>query len=176
MTRFLFLPSALVVLLFLAACGAPEHNDLKVWMQEQTKTMKGKVPPLPEISPFPAVSYEGAVLTPPFSPGKILTGEAVADKTTPNRDRPRQPLENFPLEDLRVSGIIFDGKVPHAIIHTPPPNKPKHARIGEFIGQNFGKITSMTHDSVIILETVKDTNGAWVEREVSLVVPREGVR
>jgi len=174
MTRLV--ASSIAALLLLAACGAPEHKDLKEWMQEQTKTMKGKVPPLPEIKPFPAVSYEGATLTPPFSSTKILATEAVADKTTPDRDRPRQPLESFPLEDLRVTGIIFDGKVRHALIHTPPPNKPKHVRVGEFVGQNFGKITSITHDSVIVIETVKDTNGAWVEREVSLVVPREGVR
>jgi type IV pilus assembly protein PilP len=172
MTHF-FLMATLVVL---AGCGAPEHSDLKQWMQEQTKTMKGKIPPLPEIKPFPAVSYDGTALIPPFSSVKIISTEVAADKAAPDRDRPSQPLENFPLEDLRVSGIIVDGKVPHALIQTPPPNKPKHVRVGEFIGQNFGKITSITRDSVVVVETVKDANGAWVEREVSLVVPRAGVR
>lgn len=176
MTRFLSGTLVALSLVFLAACSAPEHSDLKAWMQDQAKAMKGKVPPLPEIKPFPAVSYEGAALIPPFFAGKIITSEAVVDKTAPDRDRPRQPLESFPLEDLRVSGIIVDGKTPHALIHTPPPNKPKHVRIGEFIGQNFGRVTAITRDSVIILESVKDANGAWVDREVSLLVPRQGVR
>jgi type IV pilus assembly protein PilP len=169
-------PAYLVLLLILAGCASEQHQDLKEWMREEAKSMKGKVPPLPEIKPFPVVAYETETMTQPFAPGKIVTVEAVADKSAPDRNRQPQPLEAFPLEDLKVMGIILSGAVPYALIQTPTPNKPKHVRVGEYIGQSFGKITAITREGVTVLETVKDTNGAWVDQEKVLLVPQEGVR
>lgn len=171
-------PSALlvVVLPLLAGCAAEQHQDIREWMREEAKTMRGKVAPLPEIAAFPVVAYETETLTPPFASGKIVTLEAVADKSAPDRSRPQQPLEIFPIEDLKVMGIIMAGPVPYALIQTPPPNKPKHVRVGEYMGRSFGRITQISRDSVTVLETVKDANGAWVAQEKVLMVPNEGGR
>ena len=170
--------SALLILLvpLLAGCAAEQHQDLREWMREEAKTMRGKVAPLPEIAAFPVVAYETETLTPPFASGKIVTLEAVADKSAPDRSRPQQPLEIFPIEDLKVMGIIMAGPVPYALIQTPPPNKPKHVRVGEYMGRSFGRITQISRDSVTVLETVKDANGAWVAQEKVLMVPNEGGR
>ena len=162
--------------LFLLGCAAEEHQDLREWMREEAKGMKGKVTALPEITAFPVVAYETETLTPPFAPGKIVTLEASADKSAPDRTRPQQPLEIFPIEDLRVVGVIQAGAVPYALIQTPPPNKPKHVRVGEYMGRSFGRITAITKEGVTVLETVKDANGAWVEQEKVLTVPKEGGR
>lgn len=156
----------------LAGCASEEHQDIKEWMREQSKDMRGRVPPLPEIKPFPPVAYETEAMTSPFSPGKIVTIEAVLDKTAPDRNRPVQPLESFPLEDLKVVGIILSGAVPYALIQTPPPNKPKHVRVGEYMGQSYGRIIAITREGVTVRETVKDINGAWVEQEKTLLVPK----
>lgn len=165
---------ALLVVVFLYGCAAEEHQDLREWMREESKGMRGKVPPLPEINPFPAVAYETETLLPPFSPNKIVTLDISSDKSAPDRARPMQPLEAFPIEDLRVMGIIMAGDIPYALIQTPPPNKPKHVRVGEYMGRSFGKITAITSDAVTVLETVKDANGAWVSQERQLVVPKGG--
>ncbi|MCK9387157.1 MAG: pilus assembly protein PilP [Sulfuritalea sp.] len=162
--------------LLLLGCAAEEHQDLRQWMRDEAKDMRGKVTPLPEITAFPVVAYETEALTSPFAPGKIVTLEAIADKSTPDRTRPQQPLEIFPIEDLKVVGVIMMGPVPYALIQTPPPNKPKHVRVGEYMGRSFGKITAITRDGVTVLETVKDANGAWVEQEKMLMVPKEGGR
>jgi type IV pilus assembly protein PilP len=166
---------AILIFLFpllLLGCATEEHQDLRSWMREEAKGMKGKVPSLPEIAAFPVVAYETETLTPPFAPGKIVTLEAVADKTAPDRSRVKQPLEIFPIEDLKVVGIIMAGSVPYALIQTPSPNKPKHVRVGEYMGRSFGKITAITRESVAVLETVKDAGGAWVEQERVLTVPK----
>jgi type IV pilus assembly protein PilP len=162
--------------LLLLGCASEEHQDLRAWMREEAKGMKGRVAPLPEIAAFPVVAYETETLTSPFAPGKIVTLEAVADKTAPDRSRPKQPLEIFPIEDLKVVGIIMAGTVPYALIQTPAPNKPKHVRVGEYMGRSFGKITAISRESVTVLETVKDAGGAWVEQEKVLMVPKEGGR
>lgn len=162
--------------LLLLGCAAEEHQDLREWMRQEAKGMKGKVAPLPEIKAFPVVAYETETLTPPFAAGKIITLEAVADKSAPDRVRPKQPLEIFPIEDLKVVGVITAGAVPYALIQTPAPNKPKHVRVGEYMGRSFGKITAITQDGITVLETVKDASGAWVEQERMLPVPKEGGR
>jgi type IV pilus assembly protein PilP len=68
----------------------------------------------------------------------------------------------------------LSGKSPYALIQTPPPNKPKNVRVGEYIGQNFGKIMAIDKDGVTVRETVKDINGAWVEQEKTLSVSKQG--
>lgn len=162
-------------LLMLTGCTTGEHEDLKQWMQEQSKDMRGRVPRLPEIKPFPPVAYDAGALVAPFSPSKIVTVDASLGNTAPDRDRPLQPLESFPLEDLKVVGIILSGKAPYALIQTPPPNKPKSVLVGEFMGQNFGKIVAIGKEGVTVRETIKDINGAWVEQEKTLPVFRAGV-
>ena len=84
--------SCVLTALLLAGCASSEHDDLKEWMREQAKGMKGKVQPLPEITAFPAVAYEGEKLIPPFAAAKILTTDSANDKSAPDRDRARQPL------------------------------------------------------------------------------------
>ncbi|MCF8199143.1 MAG: pilus assembly protein PilP [Sulfuritalea sp.] len=160
--------------LLLLGCAAEDHQDLREWMREEAKGMKGKVAPLPEITAFPVVAYETESMTPPFAPGKIVTQEVASDKTAPDRTRPQQPLEIFPIEDLKVVGVMTVGNVSYALIQTPPPNKPKHVRVGEYMGRSFGKITAITNDGVIVRESVKDVNGVWVEQERTLMVPKEG--
>jgi type IV pilus assembly protein PilP len=162
--------------LLLLGCAAEEHQDLREWMRAEAKGMKGKVAPLPEITAFPVVAYETTALTSPFASGKIVTMEAIADKAAPDRSRPQQPLEIFPIEDLKVVGVITAGAVPYALIQTPPPNKPKHVRVGEYMGRSYGRITAITKDGVTVLETVRDANGAWVPQERQLRVPKEGGR
>ncbi len=166
----------LCLCLLLAGCASGEHQDIKEWMREQTKDMRGRVPQLPEIKPFPPVAYEAESMLSPFVPGKIVTVDATIDKTAPDRNRPLQPLESFPLEDLKVVGVILSGTVPYALIQTPPPNKPKNVRIGEYMGQSFGRIMAINKDGVTVRETVRDVNGVWVEQEKTLSVPKEGGR
>ena len=164
----------LVIASVLTACGNQSQTELKEWMREEAKGMRGKVPPLPEITPFPAVAYVGRSLIIPFSPQKVVATEAASGKTLLNDDRPRQPLENFPLEDLRITGVIVRDGVQYALIAPPSPNKPMHVSVGDYMGRNFGRITSITTDAVTILETTKDNSGAWIEKDVIKPIPRQG--
>ena len=84
------------VSLVMTGCATSEHDDLKEWMKEQAKGMRGKVQPLPEITAFPAVAYTGEQLTPPFSGTKILTTDATNDKSAPDRVLPPQSPLQFP--------------------------------------------------------------------------------
>lgn len=164
----------LMGVLLLAACAAEEHQDLKEWMRESSKDLKGNVPPLPELKPFPIVSYGGSNLVDPFRPAKIVPekGSGVGGKT-PDFDRPKEPLEAYPLESLKLVGVMMPGtgntKTPYALIKSS--DGLNYAVVGNHLGQNFGVVTAITTNEVKIKETVKDPTGQtadWVERPASL--------
>ncbi|MDP2794232.1 MAG: pilus assembly protein PilP [Sulfurisoma sp.] len=170
LSRLLLLAS----LLLLAACAAEEYQDIKEWMRESSADMKGNVPPLPELKAFPVVAYDGSTLVDPFSGNKVVPERSMAaGGKTPDFDRPKEPLEAYPLESLKLAGIILPGvgntKTAYALIRSN--DGLSYVVVGSHLGQNFGVVTAITASDVKIKETVKDPTGQtadWVDRPVSL--------
>lgn len=166
--------SVLILVLALAACGGEEHEDLKQWMKASTKDLKGKVPPLPEIRPFPVVAYEGGDLTDPFNPKKLEPSKQHkgGGGAQPDLNRRREPLESYPLESLKMVGTLIQSKKVHALIQA---DKALHqVKVGNYLGQNFGVITNITETEVTLKELVQDSSGDWVERTSTLQLQEKG--
>lgn len=145
----------------LAGCS-DEHQDLDDWMAAQSKDMHVTLPPLPKLMQFPVVDYEVADMTDPFQ-GSRLT-PANSNKSGPRpTPHPPEPLEAFPLESLKMVGMMVakDGR-PMALIQAD--RTVYEARVGNYLGQNFGVITRITENDVTLKELVEDANGDWVER------------
>lgn len=160
--------------LLLTACSGEEHQDLKEWMREASKDLRGHVPPLPELKPFPIVSYNGSNLVDPFRATRIVPEKnAGTGGNAPDFDRPKEPLEAYPLESLKLVGVMLPGKgntkVGYALIQST--DGLNHVMVGNHLGQNFGVVTAITAMEIKIKETVKDPTGQtanWVERSASL--------
>lgn len=152
----------------LAACVSDEHQDLKQWMQDASKDIKGRIPPLPEIKPFPIVSYETADLLDPFNPQKISSEKknAGGGALKPDMNRFKEPLEAFPLESLKMVGVLQEKGRLSAIVQA---DKAVYTvRPGNYVGQNFGKIVKITDSEILIKELIQDSDDEWTEREASL--------
>lgn len=170
------LPVAALGLLCLAACAPEEHDDLKQWMQEESKDLKSNVKAPPPLIPPPIVSYAAKDLESPFSGSKIRVRDNASitdkDKLNPGAGRPPEYLEGFPLESMRLIGIInYDGKM-FGLVQTP--EKPKHVTVGNYIGTNFGKITAITQNEMRISEMVRDANDLWVKKEKVMYLQQDG--
>lgn len=164
---------SLLVFLLLAACSNEEHGDIKAWMEEESKGIKGSVKPPPPIFTPPIVSYSAKHLESPFSTEKAKTrdGSSLNDKNNPAAGRPPEYLEGFPLESMRLIGVVaYQGKT-YAVIQTP--EKPKHVTVGNYIGPNYGKIVEISKTQMRISETVKDANDLWVQREKILYLQQD---
>ncbi len=158
---------AVLSALLLTACGGDGHDDLKLWMKDATKDMKGRVPPLPEIKPFPVVSYDADERLDPFKAvGIDPERKAAGGGIKPDFDRRKEPLESYPLESLKMVGLLQQGKMKHAIIRAG--NVVYQVKIGNYMGQNFGIITNISESEVQIRELVQDATGDWVERTSTL--------
>lgn len=166
--------SLLAGVLLLTACAGEEHQDLKEWMRESAKDLRGHVPPLPELKPFPIVSYNGSNLVDPFRASRIVPERGTGTGgNVPDFDRPKEPLEAYPLESLKLVGVMLPGtgntKTPYALIRSS--DGLNYVVVGNHLGQNFGVVTAITAMEIKIKETVKDPTGQtadWVERPASL--------
>jgi type IV pilus assembly protein PilP len=162
----------------LAGCGSDEHEDIKGWMAESSRDLRGRAPPLPELKPFPVVSYEAAGDYDPFSVARVEPEKKGGGGRKPDFERPREQLENFPLESLQFVGVMSKsgGGERHALIKVD--GVVYRAGKGNYVGQDFGRIVEVSDSEVVLVETVQDPSGQsadWVERQATLQM-REGAQ
>jgi len=157
----------LVLVLGLAGCGGGDMQDLQTFVAETGKDMQGKIEPLPEVRVYEPFSYNAFDLPDPFKPRKLSTGGGGGMQ--PDFNRPKEPLESFSLETLKMVGMLSKQGVIHAVIKTPD-NAIYHVKKGNYAGQNFGLITQITDSEVTLREIVQDSAGDWSERTSTLIL------
>lgn len=163
---------AICLTALLAACGGP-GDDPHDFVKNAGKDLRGKVAPLPEVKPYEPFTYEAMDLPDPFKPRKLAPpAGSGGGGLQPDFNRPKEALENFPLESLKMVGTLQQGKVMYAIVKTPE-NSLYRVRPGNHMGQNFGIITQVTDGEVKLTEIVQDSAGDWTERNSSLALSDE---
>lgn len=157
----------LVLVMGLAGCGGGNMQDLQTFVTETGKDMQGKIEPLPEVKVYEPFSYNAFDLPDPFKPRKLSSGGGGGMQ--PDFNRPKEPLESFSLETLKMVGMLSRQGVIHAVIKTPD-NAIYHVKKGNYAGQNFGLITQITDSEVSLREIVQDSAGDWSERTSALIL------
>jgi len=162
--RLLFFSS---IAAFLVSCSSGQGDDLDQFMADASKDMRAKIPAIPEVKPYVPVEFniDGA-LHDPFKPRKAQSNNSGG--VQPNLNRPRDPLEAFPLESLKYVGILYKPKLKYALIQ-PPDAAVQQVKVGSYMGQNFGIVTDITESAVVLKEIVQDeVSGDWAERTSSI--------
>jgi type IV pilus assembly protein PilP len=163
---------AIAAVLAVAACGSEEHRDLKQELNELTKDFRGKVDPLPEVRPYEPVPYTAEGQVDPFRPDRIDIAALRASPSASNsriekeRERPKEPLEAFPLESIVMMGTITQNKETFALVKAGP--NLYRVRRGNYMGQNFGVVTGIDEVQISLKELIQDSGGEWVERDSAL--------
>lgn len=160
-----------VVLLsvMLVGCGGEEFQDLRDFVKNAGADMRGKIPPAPEVRPYEPFSYDNATnLADPFKPRKPdLHAGGKSGLNQPDLDRPKEALEDFPLEALKMVGYLQQKNVGYAVVRAPD-TKIYRVKVGNYLGMNFGKILDVQATEVKIKEMVQDSSGDWTERMSTL--------
>jgi type IV pilus assembly protein PilP len=154
------------IALFVAGCGGESHQDLRTWMQEQGKGVKGKLDPLPQVKPYEPFAYNAFDLPDPFKPRKIEPVKG-GSKLSPDLARRKEPLEAFPLESLQMVGTLQRGKSTYALVRTTDKDI-YQIKIGNYMGQNFGVVVEITDGEIRLKELVQDGAGDWTERSSTI--------
>lgn len=172
--KALILGPALVVSLGLTACGSSEQEELQQWMTEQRNLTKPRIEPLPEPTKFSPQAYtqEGAIE--PFSSQKLTqalnrdSNQATSNAAliAPELSRRKEPLEAMPLDAVAMVGSLIKVGQPVALVRVD--NLLYQVRVGNYLGQNYGRITKISETEVGLREIVQDAAGEWIERTATL--------
>ena len=164
--------AALAAALLLVACSGEEFGDLKAELNERSKDFRGRVEPLPQVKPYEPVPYTAEGVVDPFRPDRIdVAGGPRAPRSDPNRpspdlNRPKEPLEAFPLESIQLLGTITQNRETFALVKAGP--NLYRVRKGNYMGLNFGVVTGIDEVAINLKELVQDGQGEWVERATAL--------
>ena len=94
-------------------------------------------------------------------------------KEKPQRLRKANPVENYDVDEIKLSAIVWDSRQYYALI-TLPDGKSYTIKKGLTLGLYGGKVAEITKDSVIITEQVKDFRGRPKTKDTTLKLRKEG--
>jgi len=155
----------------LAACGGEEQGELRQELAAMTKDLRGRVDPLPQVRSYEPVPYKGESMLDPFVPGRIVVTQAAGTGgggggVQPDLNRPKEPLEAFPLEQLQMVGTLAQNKDMYALVRAG--SNLFRVKKGNYMGPNFGVITAIDEAQINLKEVVQDSGGDWVERSTTV--------
>lgn len=170
--RLLSAALGVTLLAALAGCSSPSE-DLQQWMVQQRNTVKPKVEPVSEPKRFVPQVFTAESAVSPFSSDKFTNAlRNEAGKATnsaliaPELQRRKEPLEAMPLDDMRMVGILNKAGKMVALVRVN--NLLYQVRPGNYLGQNYGRVTRITETEITLREIAQDAAGEWVERPATL--------
>jgi type IV pilus assembly protein PilP len=172
---------AAAAVVVLAGCASSGTDEINEWMAQQRATTKPRVTPIPEPKTFTPEAYDQEAQVEPFSNQKLAQalkrdsqqqGQASAALLAPELARRKEALEAFPLDSMSMVGSLIKKGEPVALIKID--SLLYQVRPGNYLGQNYGKITKVGESEVVLRELVQDAAGEWVERVATLQLQEKG--
>ncbi len=167
MTRPILISVAALAVLTLGGCSNG-IDELRKQVDEIKNRPGESIEPLPEIKPYESFAYNAGSLRSPFVPTPPARSDLAAG-VRPDVKRPREFLEQFPLDTMRMVGTLqlqgrnyglVQGK--DGLVHRVLP--------GNYVGQNDGRILSVTSTRISVIEIVPDGLGGYIERPAALAL------
>ncbi|HAT8114190.1 TPA: pilus assembly protein PilP [Legionella pneumophila] len=154
--------TALLVLL-LSACSG-DNSDLVKYINEVKSRPERPIEPIPKFAPLPIFRFpENDDRRNPFKP---IDQKKRNDIYAPDKKRPKQPLESFPLDALKFVGTLKKDNEIWALIRQPD-GQISRVRVGDYMGQNYGRIILIKNDLIKLEETVQKS-GTWEKQSTTI--------
>jgi type IV pilus assembly protein PilP len=159
------------LLLTLIGCADGGVQEVQTWMDEVRREARPSIQKLSEPKKFTPFIYTAKSEVDPYNPSKLAIALAKAKASSnsgfkPDLDRRREPLESYPLDNLKMVGTLQKAGLSYALLQVD--KTVFQAKVGNYVGQNLGMITKITETEVDIKEIVQDAAGDWVERKATL--------
>jgi type IV pilus assembly protein PilP len=158
----------------MAACSDNRMADLETYVQQTKSQQRSSIDPLPEFEPYESFFYQAGELRDPFSPPvfahtQATVAQAGGSGIKPDFERPREPLEEYPLDSLRMVGTLEQDQESWALV-LDTEETIHRVQHGNHIGQNHGKIVRVSEFEVELMEIIPDGLGGWMERQASIAI------
>jgi type IV pilus assembly protein PilP len=162
--------AAAIAAVSLSACGGA-NDDLRAYIDEVKAREGGRIEPLPQVQPAPTFVYEAGSRRSPFlpdTPQRRVSGDPNAvDGPDPNR--PREFLEQFPLDTLRMVGTLADRRASFGLVQTVD-GLVHRVGVGNHMGQNYGRVVAISDSEIQLVEIISDGLGGYLERPAAIAL------
>jgi len=160
--------AAAVVAVGLSACGGA-NDDLHKYIDQMKARPGGRIEPLPQVRPAPTFVYVPGNRRSPFvadTPQRRVSDDpnSVAG---PDPNRPREHLEQFPLDTLEMVGTLADRRASFGLVQTKD-GLVYRVTVGDHMGQNYGRIVAITDSEIQLVEIISDGLGGYLERPAKI--------
>lgn len=170
----LLLPALLAGML--AGCGEG-LGDLRAYVEQIRAQPPGRIEPIPEFTPYQNFEYTSQDLRDPFKLVDFRRPEELPEDVAtlgsgirPDIDRIKEPLEDFPLDTLRLKGTIDDKDGVKWGLIFAPDNTIHRVLEGNYMGQNHGRIIAISDQKIDLTEIVPDGLGNYIERSSAVAL------
>lgn len=150
----------------LAGCGG-SNSDLQAYIDEVKARPGGRIDPLPQVKPYETFTYEADTLRSPFQPDRPGGGRAGGGGPRPDASRPKEYLEQFPLDTLTMVGTLAQGNATFGLVQSQD-GLVHRVLPGNYIGQNDGRVVAITQAEIAVEELVPDGIGGFYRRSASI--------
>ncbi|NNF67641.1 MAG: pilus assembly protein PilP, partial [Gammaproteobacteria bacterium] len=153
----------LVVMTFLTIAAisgcARDMTDLDQYVAEVHAREGGRIEPLPQIKPYETFVYSASDSRSPFLPAVQEREESNFNNgIRPDDTRPREFLEQFPLDTLAMVGTLNLGGGEYALIKTKD-GLLHRVKEGNHMGQSEGRVVEISQAEVKLIEIISDGLG-----------------
>lgn len=165
-----------ILLLAVALSGCDQDNqDLRDYIDDIKSQPTGGIPPIPVIPPYDPFEYPEHVRD-PFDSSIVAPDLVPIPKSASgiqiDRNRAKEFLESYPLDALKLVGTMQHQGSLWALLQTPDGTI-QRVRVGNYAGQNYGRITKITDMKVELVEIVPDGFGGYKERPAAIALSNE---
>ncbi len=170
MKNFIKLSVAGLVIVMMSGCAANEgFEDLDRFFKEIDAKPRGKIEPLPEVQVYRAFTYSAANMRSPFMPPEeaVVRDVKIQEQSNikPDEDRPKEVLESFALNDLKMVGTLRRDETPVLWGLIADNAGGIHmVKTGQYMGKNHGRIVDVSDGRLSLIEIVPNGYGGWLER------------
>lgn len=162
-----------VLSLTLPGCSGGVDEELRSYTERVLKRKAKPLPPPDPPEPYFVYTYSGEGVDPfkPFfqEPEKEALEDDAGGEWAPIAGRIKEELEGHPLDSLRMVGTLEQGTEGWGVILSRDGTVYR-VQVGNYMGQNYGKIIAILEDRIELEERARDTRGKWQLREASLAL------
>ncbi len=149
----------------LSGCSGGDA-DLRQWVTQEKALPGPPIAPLPVLKTFETFEYHAQGGRDPFAPSAAEQQAAEVTGASPD-PHPKEKLEDYPLDSLKMVGTIGTGAGTVGLVKDPDGTIDR-VSLRNYMGQNNGKISAISANRIDLVELISNGNGGWVERSAAI--------
>ncbi|KOR30324.1 hypothetical protein TI04_06340 [Achromatium sp. WMS2] len=161
--------------LVLSGCGDDGMEKLQAEIARIKAQPRRDPDPIPDVVQTESFVYQEGRRKDPFE----LVGQAGSSVGQPSGNdssainapapRPKEYLERYSLDSLRMVGFIEEQDINWALV-IDPNGMIHRVHAGNYVGKNYGQITRVTENRIELTEIIQDGAGSWQERQAAIAL------